>query len=483
MTENSLNSLYIDKNEVPWAIRFEKPIIKCILDDGEDYEITEDSVIATVSPSEIEPALARISRLKKGDPRTAKGITVAVDPANRSQAAGGGFAYCLYAEENASAAKAILFEAKNGGCSLYDAVENGEDEEKFQSAACLIVFLDKAFLSDQALTKLLIEAHRAGKDITVCRLEDVGAADYPPELNELDKMHALNFVHGITPDMNKKLTRHLQKRGCRNAAALPGFEYEKTDEGIVIKKYTGTDPEPKLEREYGGIPVVEIAEGAFENCTRLKTFIIPDKVRYIGTNAFKGCTNLSSIVIPKSINKIKDETFANCTGLTSVVIPDSVIQIGDSAFAFCTSLTSVVIPDSVTEIESNAFKGCTSLASVVIPNSVIQIGDSTFADCTSLSSVVIPDSVTEIGSEAFLGCTSLTSVIIPDSVTEIGGGVFWRCTSLTSVVIPNSNTEVGFDAFYKCKSITVFCPRFSCAWKFCKEWKIPVKSIKRAKKQ
>ena len=79
-------------------------------------------------------------------------------------------------------------------------------------------------------------------------------------MNELDKMHALNFVHGITPDMNKKLTRHLQKRGCRNAAALPGFEYEKTDEGIVIKKYTGTDPEPKLEREYDGIPVVEIAE-------------------------------------------------------------------------------------------------------------------------------------------------------------------------------------------------------------------------------
>ena len=120
---------------------------------------------------------------------------------------------------------------------------------------------------------------------------------------------------------------------------------------------------------------------------------------------------------------------------------------------------------------------------VLIPNSVTKIGDMAFLSCTSLTSVVIPDSVTEIGSEAFLGCTSLTSVIIPNSVTEIGGGVFWRCTSLTSVVIPNRVTLISDTVFKYCKRLTVFCPRFSNAWFYCKKNRIPVKSIKHAKIQ
>ena len=530
VTDNSLNSLYIEKNEVPWAIRFKKPIVKCSLNDGEDYEISKGSVIATVSPSEIEPALAKISGLKKGKPRTAKGITVAVDPANRSEAAdGNGFAYCLYAPKSAATAKAILFEAKSGGCALYDAVENGEDKEKLQNAASLIVFLDKTFLSDQALTNLLIEAYQAGKDITVCRLEDVEAGDFPPELRELDKMHALNFVHGITPDMNKKLVRHLQKRGCRNASALPGFEYEKTDEGIVIKKYTGTDPEPKLEREYGGIPVAAIAAEAFIGCVRLKKFIIPDGVTEIGYSAFKGCTSLTSVIIPDSVTEIGKLAFEDCKSLSSVVIPNSVTKIGNGAFSRCASLSSVVIPDSVIKIDDWAFKGCTSLSSIdipksvkvigsfafegcsslmpiVIPDSVTIIREYAFRDCSSLTSIVIPNSITGIERGTFKGCKSLTSVVIPKSVTEIGqyafdyctnlsfvvipksvkeidSFAFESCTSLTSVVIPNSVKKIEWGVFLNCKSITVFCPRFSYAWKYCKKNKIPVKSIRHAKKQ
>ena len=97
--------------------------------------------------------------------------------------------------------------------------------------------------------------------------------------------------------------------------------------------------------------------------------------------------------------------------------------------------------------------------------------------------VVIPDSVTEIGSAAFEVCTNLTSIIIPNRVTKIGRYAFYACTSLTSVVIPDSVKEIGDHAFKNCKSITVFCPRGSYVWKYCKKNKIPVKSIKHAKKQ
>ena len=238
-TENSLNSYYCRKNEIPWAIRYGKPIIKCDLDDGLDYEIDESAVKATVSQAEIETALEQISGLIRGERREAKGISVVVNPADRDGAEGNDFAYCLYTAEHSATAKAILFEARNSGCTLYDAVEDGTDEEKLQNAACLIVFLDKAFLSDKSLTKTLTEAYQAGRDIAVCQVESISNDELPQELHGLHKMQWLHFVHGINADMNTKLARHLQKRGCRNTATLPGFEYEITDKGIIIELYTG----------------------------------------------------------------------------------------------------------------------------------------------------------------------------------------------------------------------------------------------------
>ncbi|MBP3369985.1 MAG: leucine-rich repeat domain-containing protein, partial [Clostridia bacterium] len=121
--------------------------------------------------------------------------------------------------------------------------------------------------------------------------------------------------------------------------------------------------------------------------------------------------------IPSSLNSVTITggnilygAFYNCSKLTSVVIPDSVTSIGSSAFFNCDSLTSVTIGDSVESIGSYAFCECDSLTSVVIPDSVTSIGSDTFYGCDSLTSVTIPDSVTSIGSYAFYRCTSLTSI-------------------------------------------------------------------------
>ena len=39
VTEHSLSSYYIKENEIPWAIHYNKPIIKCIMDKGIDWRI------------------------------------------------------------------------------------------------------------------------------------------------------------------------------------------------------------------------------------------------------------------------------------------------------------------------------------------------------------------------------------------------------------------------------------------------------------
>ena len=454
VTEHSIDSLYVKENEIPWAIDFCKPIIKCLLDEGTDYEIREESVIATVSPIDIESAFETVRGLDKGERREAKGISVAVNPADRDGAGGDGFAYCLYSAESTSAANAILLEARNSGCTLYDAIKDGIDKEKLRNCACLIVFLDKAFLSDEHLLETLIEEYQRGSDLAVCQLEDIEDDDLPQSLLGLHLMQWLNFVHGITMDMNTKLARHLQKRGCRNTSILPGFEYEKADKSIVIKRYTGMDPNPRLESVYGEATVEIIADKAFKNCIHLKTFTIPDGITKIGIEAFKGCAGLESISIPDSVTEIGFTAFMDCSSLTAITMSDSVTSIRRNTFCNCTNLVSMLIPDNVTLIEDTAFENCTNLSSIIIPHGVTDIKHETFKNCRRLNTIILSDKTTMISYEAFENCISLTSIDIPDTVTVIGKEAFKGCINLASITLPNSVTKIEAEAFSGCSSLT-----------------------------
>ena len=193
--------------------------------------------------------------------------------------------------------------------------------------------------------------------------------------------------------------------------------------------------------------------------TKLKTVVIPDRVKRIGERAFYMCGTLTSVTIPKSVTSIGDWAFYGCSGLTSVTIPDGVTSIGESAF-FYSGLTSVTIPDSVTSIGNNAFSWCseiiqtengvsyvndwvigcnTSVTSVQLREWTRGIADNAFSGCSGLTSIVIPDSVTSIGKEAFSGCSGLKSITIPDSVTSIGEYAFSGCSSLQEIIVAEGN--------------------------------------------
>ena len=289
------------------------------------------------------------------------------------------------------------------------------------------------------------------------------------------------------------------------------YSVSKNGTYAIVTGYSGTDAEVVVDSTYNGLPVKEITDKAFtdctiitkvivsdgikeidpfvfENCTNLTSIIIPSSVKYISAS-FETCTSLTSInvdpdnkhyksvkgnlyskngktleqyaigkketsfVVPNIVKKIDSNSFNGCTSLTSITIPESVTSIGYFTFENCIGLTSITIPDSVTEVGGYAFGDCTNLTSAIIGNGVVDIS-TVFSNCTNLTSVTLGNSLTSIGSHAFWYCNSLTNINIPESVTIIDDGAFCNCSSLTSVTIPNGVTKIGAKAFSGCDSIT-----------------------------
>jgi len=77
----------------------------------------------------------------------------------------------------------------------------------------------------------------------------------------------------------------------------------------------------------------------FQNCKKLTSVTLSNKLTVIGRGAFDGCTSLTSITIPNSVKEIQPIAFRD-SGLTSVTIPRSVESIDNDAF-WCNNLTSV----------------------------------------------------------------------------------------------------------------------------------------------
>ena len=96
--------------------------------------------------------------------------------------------------------------------------------------------------------------------------------------------------------------------------------------------------------------------------------VVPDEISYIGTMFAN--SNITSIRIPSSVLEIEDGAFENCAQLKWVIIDDKgitqedgVSTIGDDAFKNCSALKYIVLPACLKTIGANAFFGC-SLDSV-----------------------------------------------------------------------------------------------------------------------
>lgn len=261
----------------------------------------------------------------------------------------------------------------------------------------------------------------------------------------------------------------------------------------------------------GGLPVTRIGNNAFENCTSVTSFHIPDTVTSLGQRAFYSCESLTSILLPNGTTSIEAGAFESCVGLTVISLPAELTTIENNAFENCSNLMRVYFPsDSPATFESDVFSGAhadfaiyyadtasgfttpiwngyptiqidTSHYTYRLVNSnkeieiinyaadvsgevnipkeidglpVTRIGANALFNRNGLTRIVIPESVVRVGNNAFRECRSLGSAIIPDSVAFIGDEAFRYCSSLTGVNLPTGLTSIRGGVFEDCINLT-----------------------------
>lgn len=132
--------------------------------------------------------------------------------------------------------------------------------------------------------------------------------------------------------------------------------------------------------------VTEIEKSAF-TASGVESVSMSDAVNAVGEGAFSNCSKLKSVVLPKGLKELKKSLFSGCSALEAISIPDSVKTLGEGVFSGCAALKEVKIPGEVTVIPKNAFSGCAALESVSIPASVTAIKEAAFDRCTALKNV------------------------------------------------------------------------------------------------
>ena len=187
--------------------------------------------------------------------------------------------------------------------------------------------------------------------------------------------------------------------------------------------------------EYNGLPVYEIANGAFEGNTDIVSVQMGAGLHGIGERAFAGCANLKTVNIPEEVADIGGEAFSGCLSLALVEYQaadagSSDTNIFSGAGNGGDGIT-LYIAESVLSLPANLFFviGVNSLhpnltAIEIAENSRLEeIGEGAFKECLKLKEVSLPASVKKICAEAFYGCSALVKAVVP-SAADIDESTF-----------------------------------------------------------
>lgn len=280
-------------------------------------------------------------------------------------------------------------------------------------------------------------------------------------------------------------------------------------ENSVLKGYLGE----KETVEEIVIPdgVIAIEDGAFQNCSNLKTVIIPDRLEVLGKQAFANSgivtmapyTDDSSdgevsidhyqenvVTLPSKLTTIDATAFSQARSICNFAISQDNAQfMVQSVNADQTEIGELLlskdgkklyrmapaygtndvysIPEGIEELMANSLESnMGGNRKFVIPVTVTTIGDYAFYGCNNLNGIVFtPESkVSKIGAFAFAKNSNISTdprpLTLPESVTEIGESCFKDCVNMEIDISKTSIVSIPQFIFNGCVNIhTVTLPK------------------------
>lgn len=190
--------------------------------------------------------------------------------------------------------------------------------------------------------------------------------------------------------------------------------------------------------------MTSIGSCAFYELYNLKSVVIPENIKYIGTSAFYKCGLEEAEIHAEMIDK---RAFDSCNKLSKVILGNGVKEIGDNAFYNLSSLTNVTIADSVEIIGTYAFGSCSKLSVLELKDSskLKYVESYAFYSCSQLASFRAPASLRGIGQSAFYGCSGLKMVTLNNCLETMAHYAFYN-TGISELTIPASVSCIGYRA-------------------------------------
>ena len=237
--------------------------------------------------------------------------------------------------------------------------------------------------------------------------------------------------------------------------------------------------------------VINIEEGAFENCSKLRSITAGKNLKIIGESAFAYNQELKQVILNEGVETISENAFSTHEGneqarIDCVWIPSSVKSIGSSAFTRANVFFEVaVLPDgTATDWNANSDKvkafmncgkiqekndlyyfvneegavavyydGTASSLTVDLANEIYWVCDGCFEENETLEQLNLGNSVREIGAEAFKECSNLQSVQFGNIVEKVGDNAFQNCLELKKTGALENVKEIGKHAFAECRNL------------------------------
>lgn len=190
------------------------------------------------------------------------------------------------------------------------------------------------------------------------------------------------------------------------------YKIEETEEGAYVLVYYGKESDDKKEL---ATFTPGSGSGALEetdpNLFEIENGVISVKDwdnYYNNRNEW----TVENVVIPSEINGEKvmaldynfmSNNYGGFANVKTVIIPDGVKIIGSSAF-HASNIETIIIPNSVIEIRNHAFYECNSIEKIIIPNSVVQIERDVFSGWQSTQTIYVEFKVSEIPNTWDINC-------------------------------------------------------------------------------